>query len=522
MAKIFRVSVRAGMTRVVEPIARALLRVGVSPNAVTVAGTVGVLIGAIGFGARGQFLAGVVIVTLSALTDLLDGTMARLSGGTSRFGAFLDSSMDRVADAAIFGAVTYWLAVNGDRWGAVAGLICLTAGQIVSYVKARAEGLGLTCNVGLAERPERLITVGVGGLLSGLGLSWGLPAALWVLAVLSVITVGQRIAHVYRQDRRSRPGRAGVNPEDLGYAAAWRLVRALPLPVARAAFRAGADCAYRKGGKGTGRLADNLRRVVGPQLPKEEFDALVRRGLRSYARYWMEMFRLPSLSREQILCGFRLERGHLLGEDVAAGRGAVVALPHAGNWDAAGAWVAAMGWPMTTVAERLKPEGVYERFLAFRRGLGMEIIPLTGGPQPPLDVLADRISKGHVVPLLADRDLSARGVDVEFFGARTRMPPGPALLALRTGAPLYVVSMWYEHDAACGRLEGPLEVPGPETGPLDQRVRVLTQQVADRLAAGIAQHPEDWHMMQRMWLADGADRTGSAAAARPPSSTDRV
>lgn len=313
-----------------------------------------------------------------------------------------------------------------------------------------------------------------------------------------------------------------MNPRELGYAAAWRLVRALPLPVARAAFRVGADRAYRKGGKGTGRLADNLRRVVGPQLPKEEFDALVRRGLRSYARYWMEMFRLPSLSREQILRGFRLERGHLLGEDVAAGRGAVVALPHAGNWDAAGAWVAAMGWPMTTVAERLKPEGVYERFLAFRRSLGMEIIPLTGGPQPPLDVLADRVGKGHVVPLLADRDLSARGVDVEFFGARTRMPPGPALLALRTGAPLYVASMWYERDAACGFLEGPLEVPGPETGPLDQRVRVLTQQVADRLAAGIAQHPEDWHMMQRMWLTEGADSTGSAARARPPSSTDRV
>ncbi|MDG4766573.1 CDP-alcohol phosphatidyltransferase family protein [Solwaraspora sp. WMMD406] len=199
MAKIFRVSIRAGITRVTEPVARTLLSVGVSPNAVTVAGTIGVLVGAIGFGARGHLITGLVIVTLSALTDVLDGTMARLRGGPSTFGAFLDSSMDRVADGAIFGSVAYWLAVSGNRPGAVAALICLIAGGVVSYVKARAEGLGMTCNVGIAERAERLILVGIGGLLSGLGLSWGLPAALWLLAVLSVITVWQRIAHVHQQ-----------------------------------------------------------------------------------------------------------------------------------------------------------------------------------------------------------------------------------------------------------------------------------------------------------------------------------
>jgi CDP-diacylglycerol---glycerol-3-phosphate 3-phosphatidyltransferase len=199
MAKIFRVSVRSGITRVTEPVARGLLGVGVSPNAVTVAGTVGVLIGAIGFGARGHLITGLVIVTLSALTDVLDGTMARLRGGPSTFGAFLDSSMDRIADGAIFGSVAYWLAVSGNRPGAVAALICLVAGGIVSYVKARAEGLGMTCNVGIAERAERLILVGIGGLLSGIGVSWGLPAALWLLAALSLVTVWQRIAHVHRQ-----------------------------------------------------------------------------------------------------------------------------------------------------------------------------------------------------------------------------------------------------------------------------------------------------------------------------------
>ena len=284
---------------------------------------------------------------------------------------------------------------------------------------------------------------------------------------------------------------------DLGYAAAWRLVRALPQPVAAGLFRAAADRAYKANGSGTRRLRDNLRPVVGPEI---NIDDLVRRGLRSYARYWMEAFRLPSRSREQHRTGFRLERGHLLGENGAAGRGSRVALPHAGNWDAAGAWVAANGWPITTVAERLKPEAVYERFLAFRRGLGMEILPLTGGPRPAIDVLTDRLTSGTVVPLLAERDLSARGVEVTFFGARTRMPPGPALLALRTGAPLYVVSMWYEPDAPVGHMWGPLEVPGPEKGTLDVRVRTLTQRMADQLAVGIAAHPEDWHMLQRMWL----------------------
>jgi CDP-diacylglycerol---glycerol-3-phosphate 3-phosphatidyltransferase len=206
MAKIFRVSARASVAHVVEPVARGLLRLKVSPNAVTVVGTVGVLVGALGFGARGHLLAGALIVAFFALTDMLDGTMARLSGGTTRFGAFLDSSMDRIADGAIFGSVAFWLATQQDRWGTAAALLCLVSGQVVSYVKARAEGLGMTCNVGIAERPERLITIGVGTLLTaGFGISWGLTAALWALAVLSVVTVGQRIHHVYRQARKPGP-----------------------------------------------------------------------------------------------------------------------------------------------------------------------------------------------------------------------------------------------------------------------------------------------------------------------------
>ena len=292
---------------------------------------------------------------------------------------------------------------------------------------------------------------------------------------------------------------------ELGYAAAWRGVRTLPRALTWPLFAAGAGLAARRGGPGARRLAGNLRRVVGPERSEAELAALLRAGLRSYARYWLEAFRMPALSHPQILDAFVLDGWEKLETAVAAGTGAIVALPHAGNWDAAGAWVAAKGMPVTTVAERLKPEQLYERFLAYRRALGLEIVPLTGGERPAMEVLEEALrTRAAVVALLADRDLSARGVEVEFFGGRTRMPAGPALLALRTGAPLYTVAMWNSAQRPCGRVDGPLVVPGPEVGPLAVRVRLLTQQIADALAAGIAEHPEDWHMLQPLWLGEKA------------------
>lgn len=192
--------VRPALGRVVDPVAATLLRVGVRPDAVTVAGTLGVVLGALLFFPRGMFFAGTAVVFVSVLTDLLDGAMARRLGRSSRFGAWLDSTCDRIADAAIFTGLVLWLTGDGDdRLLAGVALFCLVSGSIISYAKARAEGLGMTCDVGLAERAERLIVVLLGTLLVGLGVDVALDVALWVLAVASAVTVVQRLVEVRRQ-----------------------------------------------------------------------------------------------------------------------------------------------------------------------------------------------------------------------------------------------------------------------------------------------------------------------------------
>jgi CDP-diacylglycerol--glycerol-3-phosphate 3-phosphatidyltransferase len=204
MAKIFSGVARVGLAHLVDPVARALLRLGVSPDAVTLLGTLGVVAGAIGFGARGELLAGALVVAGFAAVDMVDGAMARARGYSTRFGALLDSTMDRVADGAIFGSVCYWYATVGELPTVAAALVSLVAGQVVSYVKARAQSVGIDCDVGLVERPERLLLLGLGGLATGLGVGWALPAALWLLAILSLATVAQRVVYVRRAERHAR------------------------------------------------------------------------------------------------------------------------------------------------------------------------------------------------------------------------------------------------------------------------------------------------------------------------------
>lgn len=298
-----------------------------------------------------------------------------------------------------------------------------------------------------------------------------------------------------RGSRRARLARSVVAA---GYGAAAGLAKSLPERLVRRVFMLGADLAWRRRGRGLLQLEANLRRVVG-SIPDDELRALSRQALRSYARYWVEFFRLPVLGAERIVGRMGVEGEEQLTEAIGAGRGAILALPHSGNWDHAGAWVALRGHPFTTVAERLKPESLFDRFVAVRERLGMEVLPLTSDAST-FAVLLKRLRAGRLVCLVTERDLTAGGVEVSFFGEPTTMPAGPAALALATGAALLPTAVWFTGDGWAGRIHA--EVAPPEGGDRRSKIAAMTQAMADVFAAEIAQHPQDWHMLQPLWLAD--------------------
>lgn len=299
------------------------------------------------------------------------------------------------------------------------------------------------------------------------------------------------------------------------YGLGWSVVKRLP---ERTAVRLGervADRTWKRRGKGVLQLERNLARVV-PDATEHELRELSKVGMRSYLRYWMESFRLPTWSQERIANSLYIHDLHHLTDAHAAGRGAVLALPHMANWDLAGAWLAThKGIPFTTVAERLKPETLYDRFVAYREGLGMEVLPHEGGSA--FGTLARRMRSGGVAALVADRDLSSSGIEVEFFGETARMPAGPSLLAIQTGAVLLPVNLWFEGTVMRGRVHPPVEVPA--TGSRAEKSAAMTQAMADGFAVGIAEHPEDWHMLQRLWTADLTPRP-AAEDVRPSGSGD--
>ncbi|BBX36638.1 lipid A biosynthesis lauroyl acyltransferase [Mycolicibacterium mageritense DSM 44476 = CIP 104973] len=284
---------------------------------------------------------------------------------------------------------------------------------------------------------------------------------------------------------------------DLGYATGWRLVRAMPEFLARNVFDAGAWYASVNGGPE--QLRKNLARVLGV-APAEVPGSLMRASLESYARYWREAFRLPSMDLpavarrlDEVFVGAdKLHAAH------QAGRGGVLALPHSGNWDMAGVWLAQEFGTFATVAERLKPESLFRRFIEYRESLGFEVFPLSGGERPPFELLSERLRDNKFVCLMAERDLTRNGVEVDFFGEPTRMPAGSAKLAIETGAPLHPVHVHYDGDDCVVEVFDALDTSSGD-------VRVITQLLADRFAANIAAHPADWHMLQPQWLADLSD-----------------
>jgi CDP-diacylglycerol--glycerol-3-phosphate 3-phosphatidyltransferase len=207
---------RPALARLLTPVGEMLARTPVTPNALTITGAVGVSAGALALFPTGHLFAGTMVCTGFVLADMLDGALARVKGTTGSWGAFLDSTLDRVADASIFGGLVIWFELGGhNKVLAAVALFCLVAGALVSYAKARAEGLGLRCDVGLAERSERLIITLVATGLSGLGVPYVLPAGLWLLAAASAFTFGQRVLAVRRAaaevaDDSTGPGQAGT------------------------------------------------------------------------------------------------------------------------------------------------------------------------------------------------------------------------------------------------------------------------------------------------------------------------
>ncbi len=295
-----------------------------------------------------------------------------------------------------------------------------------------------------------------------------------------------------------------------GYRAGWALVRRLPAPTAYRLFDRAADRVVARGGRAVQRLRGNYARVR-PELDAAGLDALVRAGMRSYLRYFCEAFRLPAMSEAEVDASVELLGGEAMRAHLAAGRPVVCFLGHMGNWDLAGAWGRRHLGPIVTVAERLRPEELFAEFLAFRERLGLTILPLTGG-RDPFGQLQEHLTEPVVMPLLADRDLTSRGVTVDLCGHRARMAAGPAVLALRAGAPLLPVTVRYERrDGGRWRTVVTIhpEVEVPAEGTVRERAEVMTQGCADRLGEAITAHTEDWHMMQRVFVGDAPAGSGA-------------
>ncbi len=285
------------------------------------------------------------------------------------------------------------------------------------------------------------------------------------------------------------------------YIGAWRIVRWLPERSAYSLFYKGADFLVKRNGKSVQRLRSNLTRVK-PELTVQEIDELMVEAMRSYMRYWCDTFRFPDWTRQRTMSTVEVTNEHLLMDAIAAKTGVIVALPHAGNWDHAGAYFCNKGVKLVTVAERLKPESLFNKFLAYRESIGMEVLALDGRV---IATLAARLRAGGLVALVADRDLSRTGITVKFFDGEARMPAGPAVLALNTGAPL--LSAYVSYTAKGIHIDFEL-VQVPVEGDKETRILALVQQCADHFARGIASAPQDWHMLQRIWVdADFKERS---------------
>jgi phosphatidylinositol dimannoside acyltransferase len=299
-----------------------------------------------------------------------------------------------------------------------------------------------------------------------------------------------------------------------GFAAAERLAMALPEFLGRRLFDAGALAAFHLAPKARGVLERNLARVLGKDPRSPVVHSAAKEAFRSYGRYWYDTFHIRTMPDHEFVARYRFVGREHIAAALESGRGAVLALPHLGNWDAAGHWVHLAGWRITAVAELLRPERLYELFRDHRRALGMGIVALEDDRKVG-EQLVTLMGDNELIALVADRDLRGRGVAVEMFGRERRMPAGPAMLSLFTGSPLLPAACYDLEDGWTTYIEEPLDLE--RSGAMREDVTALTRLLAKRFERAIAAAPTQWHMFQPFWedRPTPAEAAAGAAAAVP-------
>ncbi len=294
------------------------------------------------------------------------------------------------------------------------------------------------------------------------------------------------------------------------FAAAERAAMVLPEFVGRRLFDVGGLAAFHLASRARRVVEGNLSRVLGRDPGSPLLRAAAKDAFRSYARYWYDTFRIRVMPLDEFRSRMRFVGVENIERALEGGRGAVLALPHLGNWDAAGHWVAASGIRVTAVAELLRPERLFELFLHHRRELGLGIVPLFDD-RGVADELVKLIGENEVIALVADRDIKGRGVEVEMFGEKRRMPAGPALLSLFTGSPLMPAACYDLEDGWTVVIGEPLELE--PSGVMRDDVTALTRLLAGRFERSIAAAPTQWHMFQPAWSPPAGEGEPAAAPA---------
>jgi KDO2-lipid IV(A) lauroyltransferase len=278
------------------------------------------------------------------------------------------------------------------------------------------------------------------------------------------------------------------------YLFAWKLIALLPEKSAYQLANFVSDRIYKKNGKGIRRLRSNYARVM-PEYAAAKLEELTKLGMRSYLRYWFDTFRLSRWSKNRIISTTQVIRENLLRDPIQSKQGCIVALPHAGNWDHAAAYFCSTGITLTAVVEKLKPEAIFKKFLAYRESIGIEAI---SHKEKTIPILTKRLQAGKLIALVADRDMSRNGVEVNFFGKTSKMPSGPAILAIKTGAPLITAYVRYTLDGI--QIIFDETIKPTNSGNEEDQIKIITQSIADNFAKRIKEYPVDWHMLQRIWI----------------------